>query len=422
MIQFFDLYNDESRSKSPKLIKTADGNIYKYNFNTRTYDTFNEDEIIAKHSVVQVILQGENILKTKNNMIDYVRIIRDDIVKGLLKLPYYNFDFVKPEQLIKHLVNESTLKMFKSVRIEVKDTSICETIDEASAGGCLIAKKGIHNGTYHCYDLNNSYNAIFTDLGMLPTNPTFKTVTEIEKEQFYRLYRLKVDKEFMTDEYKHRFKTTRRWFTKWDIDLFKLYKIKFELVEEENNCIAFDFINANFDWMEILNEAKQRLNKKREPIKYKTLKLILSSVWGQICKYQTQEQYSCKEKVPEWLLKQNPNIYIGEISKKYVYDAHPVSGNTNYIDKRIFFKHAIGIIKPFVLAYGRYRLLRQVRALEKKGFDVIYCHTDSIVTNANDTHFDIGTEIGQWKLETEDNKTTTIGVDIKHIGSKTFLK
>jgi DNA polymerase elongation subunit (family B) len=84
-------------------------------------------------------------------------------------------------------------------------------------------------------------------------------------------------------------------------------------------------------------------------------------------------------------------IYIGEISKKYVYNAHPETGNTSYIDKRIFFKYAIGIIKPFVLAYGRLNVLKQIKQLEQKGFDVLYCHTDSIITNADKSYFDIGT-------------------------------
>ena len=70
------------------------------------------------------------------------------------------------------------------------------------------------------------------------------------------------------------------------------------------------------------------------------------------------------------------------------------------------------------MAYGRYRLLKQIKKIENEGYKVIYAHTDSIITDAPKELFDLGTDIGQWKHEEHTEK----GVIIKSIAQKHFIK
>jgi hypothetical protein len=59
-------------------------------------------------------------------------------------------------------------------------------------------------------------------------------------------------------------------------------------------------------------------------------------------------------------------------------------------------------------------LLKQIKKVEDKGMSVVYAHTDSIICNKCDNLFELGTDIGQFKLEKVGN------VEIKNIASKFF--
>jgi hypothetical protein len=389
-MEFYDLYNDGSESKGTRPIKIANGTIYKYDFRVKRTVKFDEKEIICKDSIVEIMIRDENILKTMKDTINYVDIIKNAICKNCLKLDKWNFDFIVPRRLINYL----TKKSLNGELLKVDNPKLLHAIDLASAGGCMIAKRGNYEGKYYLYDITNSYNKFFLDFNV-PSNPQFKTVKSIEKlDEFdFILYRLKVNDKNFTQQMKWQFKTNRIWFSYFDILIYDMFKIDYELVNEKNNCVEFmETLDTNFEWMRDLNNAKQLINGETESLKKKVFKNLLSSFWGNICKYNciTQEEYG----------KEIPDNYYHKVGSK--------SGEDLYIHPEKFYLYGIAICKPFVLAYARYRLLKQVYEIEKKGFKVIYAHTDSIITDASPENFDIGSDIGQWKLEKESNKNVII--------------
>ena len=178
--------------------------------------------------------------------------------------------------------------------------------------------------------------------------------------------------------------------------------IEFTLLEQENNCIVYDKVECNFEWMTKLNYIKQNTNKQTDGIKYDILKTLLSSFWGQCSRYSTIDFKIGEEKT---------------VDREWFYKTGENTGDSIYINPEQIYKYSCAIIKPFILAYGRLRILKQVKKLEDKGYNCVFSHTDSIICNAKDKYFDIGTSIGQWKKET----TTEKGITINNIASRNFL-
>jgi len=392
MINFNVLYDDEKRSKYPRQIKVSSGETYVLNMKNCRYEIVtkpSEEEYIVKFKVY-----GENKLNTKSDIILYAGFLKD-LVKNIFSFKW-NYDFVKPERLILKLAQESFQDKIKADNIEV-----IKCIDKASAGGCLIANKGTYEGKYTLFDIVNSYNSFFLE-NQMPTNPRFKTVDKILKKT-YALYRLEInDKKYLEKEYTMKFKTNRQWFTKWDINIFKMNNIEFTLLEQENNCIVYDKVECNFEWMTKLNSIKQNTNKQTDGIKYDILKTLLSSFWGQCSRYSTIDFKIGEEKT---------------VDREWFYKTGENTGDSIYINPEQIYKYSCAIIKPFILAYGRLRILKQVKKLEDKGYNCVFSHTDSIICNAKDKYFDIGTSIGQWKKDTISGR----GIEIKNIASREFL-
>lgn len=394
-MEFFDLYNEKFASKGTRPIRTENGNIYKYDFTLKKTVLVNEDDIKCKDSIVSVFIRDENILKTMKDTIDYVKIVKDDICKNILKLDKWHFDFVLPVRLINYLTKQSI-----KGEIKVSSPILLRAIDSASAGGCLIAKKGIHEGKYYLYDIANSYNKFFLDFD-IPSNPKLTTVQTIRKEVL-TLYRLKITSENFEKSKQMQFRTNRcQWFSNFDVQIFDMFGIEYSLIDGKNNCVEFeDRIECDFEWMQKINEVKQNLDGEKDALKKKVFKNLLSSFWGNICKYHciTEEEYG----------KEIPDNYFHKVGQ----DKQDL-----FIHPEKYYLYSVAICKPFVLAYARLRLLKQINKIEHKGYNVIYAHTDSIITNCPSKYFDIGNDIGQWKLE----KKTKQGVEIKNIASKKFL-
>lgn len=282
--------------------------------------------------------------------------------------------------------------------LKIKDNKILETIDESSGGGLLIAKKGKYEGKYRCYDINNSYNAFFVDYNF-PTNPTYYSIKEIVKVNELDLYKCKVDAEFLTDEWNNKLKTRRTWFTGIDLKLFGKLDIGYSLVDEENNVIKFDTVDIDTEFITKINKLKQRdiKIKRKQEIWKATLKQLLSSMWGVLSKFNIVEE-------------KEGSVIDGD----YFYKTDPITGVDKFKNPECIFAYPTATAKPFILAYGRSRLMKKVYKCEEDGYKVVYCHTDSIITNAPKKYFDIGLDIGEWKIDHE----TKEGIEVVNIGSK----
>lgn len=394
-IEFFDLYNEKTKSTGTRPIQTANGTIYKYDlYGTKKYEIIAEKDIKATSSIIKFIQHDENILKTKSDIIKYMSTIKDILFTQCLNLDKWKFDFAKIKRLTTFVAKQS----LNGNEVVVDNTKLLECIDEASAGGVLIAKQGDYNKYYNCVDINSSYNLFFLHYE-IPTNPQFKTVDSIIEKKTFALYKLNIEQKYKTREMTIKFKTSREWYTKFDIKIFDLYNIKYDLSKTENNCVVFDKVKSNFEWMENVNEYKQ---KSANEIEKHVLKYFLSSFWGQLSQYRTITE-------DEWETELS--------TKKYFHKIDQETGIKKFIHPEQYYCYSMAIAKPFVTAYARLRLLEQIKKVEDEGFNVIYAHTDSIISNCDKMElFEIGKNIGDYKLEKSSDK----GVVIHNIASKTW--
>ena len=371
-----------------KVLINVDGGFYRWNKNTKEYEKQKPPEKTGDCcGLFDHNKQTE--LKTFDDLKEFdaaVFKICDAI--GVIKSPYH--------RNIRYLCRSYANKVLND-SIEVKDVQILETIDEASGGGCLLTKTGKHEGTYTCYDINNSYNRFFIDF-YFPTNPRFSTLAEIGKIKEIRLYHVKVDEPFLCDEWNTQLKTRRHWVTGFDLMLYDKVGITYKLVNEENNVICFDVAETDFSDLQEINKIKQ--SAKKGSIAQKTLKLFLSSFWGSLCQFDYISGEACES-----------------IDSKYFFKVRESNGEHIFKNPECIYRYPTAIAKPFIMAYARKCLYEMVMTCVNKGFNVVYCHTDSIITNAPESLFDIGTGIGQWKID----KRSDAGVYVKNIASKTFL-
>jgi hypothetical protein len=386
-----------------RYFEIATGQYVRYDVKTKTYIIYEKDDVIQSikypfKQIVKLIDKDENILKSKGDVITYSQTITD-ICNNLNINIQPSFANIKEFALF--LIDQA----FGGKQVKVTDPMLYEIIDEASGGGALIAKPGIYDDEMICYDINNSYNKLFIDYNF-PTNPRFTTVNEISEYDFmiYRLNILDIDVD------KSKFKTNRKWYTYYDCEIFRKYKIDFELVKEDNNAIEFDDIKTNFSFLNIVNKMKVETDKTKQKLRYTILKLFLSSIWGVMCQYKIFDESEVVELVKCGKME--------EPARKYIHSHCIKTNETKYIRPIHIYKFSIGIVKPFVLANARLRLLKQAKKCEKKGYEVVFSHTDSIITDAPESLFDIGKEIGQWKVEKKNEK----GIIINNIASKEWIQ
>ena len=390
------LYREENKSTMPRNFELKNGNCYRLHIGKYKEVTVPKE---CERYNIRLNVHGENLLQSKSHVIQYHQIMKS-LATETLGLKKFNCDFDNLDQLVKKIAHISF-----DDKIQFNgDSNLLQCIDEASAGGCLIAKAGKYDGEFSCYDINNSYNDFFVNYDDIPTNPTFQTVSKIIKDKTFALYKLKIiDEEYISKkEHTMKFKTNRQtqWFTSQDIKIFKLYDIKYKLIKEENNCIVYDTVKCDFEWMKKVNALKQKTNKQTDVIKYNIYKQFLSSFWGQCSAYNTVEF---------------PEGVKANLSSDWFYKTRPSDACKIYINPDKIFKYSCGILKPFVLSWARLRLLKQIKKVEDSGKKVVYAHTDSIICEKCDDLFKLGTNIGNWKLENTGN------IEIKNIGNKQFF-
>ena len=118
-------------------------------------------------------------------------------------------------------------------------------------------------------------------------------------------------------------------------------------------------------------------------------KLMLNSVYGKFGQKRSYDKFYTLEEIIKKKLNLN-DFYPLDL---YMY----MKEEEFYYDRRIN-----PIIAVFVTAYGRHVLYKGIENIIKKGGNVYYVDTDSIITNIElDEELVSNTELGKWKLECE---------------------
>ena len=172
-------------------------------------------------------------------------------------------------------------------------------------------------------------------------------------------------------------------YNTYQIKILELLGIPFKYVGETKlqfqNCVRGSDV---FGYMKEIFEMKKEGNS--------FAKDLLICSWGEFCREKsftvpiTELRDDQINNVVEWCLEKNL-AYVNTDGERH-------------------YKHATARIKPFILSYQRWQLLKNiVIPLEKSGYEVYKIKTDGVLTNAPEEEmskiYKLGSDIGQLKVE-----------------------
>lgn len=179
----------------------------------------------------------------------------------------------------------------------------------------------------------------------------------------------------------------------WTTDEIKLALQEGYKLKEIHSAILYEKkydINIFTDYIKQLYKQRQKYKKEGNPIQH-TIKLYLNSLYGKLAQVKTK-------KIPALI----PLWKKGEYDKQGYYPVYGYS-NTNeiYMEKKLgekLPKHAIPIIPIYITSLARIRMYNEMKKIPQK--DLLYIDTDGIIFKGNHQNkFNIGKELGQWKIE-----------------------
>lgn len=177
-------------------------------------------------------------------------------------------------------------------------------------------------------------------------------------------------------------------------------------IEKIHEAVVYDELPFN-PFKEFIDEL-YTLRKESDKVMGHVIKLLMNSLYGKFGQFRaTKERAIChRADVQKWLDKgyeietdygENYHM-VKELGKKVPNYAHP-------------------IIPVLVTAYARHKLYE---GLEKIPFeDLLYCDTDSVMFKGNHKNkFEIGTELGQYKIEFENETGEFVKEKVYRISDK----
>jgi len=290
----------------------------------------------------------------------------------------------------------TALKLFYETQYLINPEPIdqleAEWIDNAVMGAIMRCEKG-YRGPAYKYDKRSFYPSLMnTKHTQYPIKKgEFKRLSNNEFEEYiknlivkYGIYRCKISEHYLFRNNPNNF------YTHADIQLAKYLNLKIELIiDDKPNALIYDdnkLIRRNIlfgEFIDIVYPLKQVNH---------YAKSILNCLWGALSERKTYKQ-TVRETDDEL------NIIDAVITKQHPKD----DGNGHYFefvnnDRRFYTSYAR--IKPFILGYGRRRLITGLN-LDKRMDEIVYIHTDGFITKTKQI-FDesyMKNEIGYLKYE-----------------------
>ena len=344
-----------------------------------------------------------HFIKVKSNndlMLEYDAFIKH--ADEISSLTHNKIDRYRYNKASDACINLFHLKTSHVIQPEPASPLEQQILNKALHGGLYYsATDGNYNGSY--IDMNSMYPYYLTsNLFTISTGiGQFKELTRAEFNQlkFYS-YGLYLVKQLSTHPLiKNR--AAYQWVTHYDLQLFQLVGVKFELFEGETNTILYPermngqkVFNNYFDFLNTIENKK-------------AAKIYKNTLWGALseknyCKIQT----SSRAKDP---------VDISGMYVKYINTNVESKDNItiiNYIDKAHVFKYPswcrVGV---FLTACARFNMMRII--LKHFTLDNIYSiRTDGLVVNAVTDSFKplIGADIGQFKIVNSGKFTLKSGI------------
>ena len=364
--------------------KMSDGNIRTYN-GLAVFVTNRKQMIGIKNDGCSPLIidnPNDDIKKVYDTYMNDAKICSEAVNKALCcKTPYLD--------LTTCTVTEGALKLFHYLTKSVPNpdeitTMEAQWIENATIGGIIYAKSGEYKDMVS-YDINSSYPYIIgkAKLTFPVTAPQFKTITNMDVAKYYPygIIRAKISGEHPFFRF-----NKLNYYTHVDLTTARACGLQVNIIDDgEPNAMLYTskrVIGNNVfgRYVDLLYELKRN----KTPI----AKQLLTCLWGALCK---TKQYT-KTTETEVDLSDANILHIVPTDSTMTNDLVRFTKKSESQ-----YQYSFGRIKPFILAFGRSKLMNQIN---KYRDHIVRIHTDSMVISSNvKVNLDIGTELGQWKIE-----------------------
>lgn len=228
------------------------------------------------------------------------------------------------------------------------------------------------------YDINSMYTYIMmSDEFKFPvTVPIKKDIQEMQNATSF-IVKLKIK-----NKHKYFAETEDNYYNNYHLEMLKLLNIEYEIAEQ--HYYEYEVIPSGllFGYMKEIFDLKSKNNNKHA-------KPVGNCTWGTLS---VKKDYVVSlENLEPWQIKD-------------VVDFDIETGEAVLRDDSRPYKHKLGRIKSFLLAYGRLFMIKNILVpLEKKNFKVHHVNTDCVITNAQPEEmtkiYPLSNEMGMLKIE-----------------------
>lgn len=287
-------------------------------------------------------------------------------------------------------------KLHKTLQIDIIEQIEANWIEKATVGAIVFAKK--YSGKGYLYDFVSMYPSIQKDSKMLFPIKTgsFHKITnkEFQQKEFlqYGIYRAEV---ISSNDCKYnviyRFNKTHHYYTHFDLNQAKKLGFEIKLIEDDEPNMLIYERNKLMQGHDLFGPYIDKLY----PLKQQGVgeaKILLNILWGALCKKNKKTQKINIDNYVDNNEYANQSVDIKELV--------PLPNNNLLIkfttDVKGMFCTKFARIKPFLLSRARAKIADVIYPIID---DVVFSHTDSILSTKPLNLKIIGKEMGQLKYE-----------------------
>lgn len=351
--------------------------IYNDNCIKLTYTGYEELKADSKNMFIKC--ENENELSETRDM--YVKRANDlkEITNGFVN--YYKTQYEG------RIAFDVFRKMTKFIaEPQALDANEHLILDNAFHGGIHYAQKGEYKKCYD-YDMNSMYCHFMRKSSFIfpASKPTYKVMTNAD---FQALTFLPYGLYYGTIKTHHKLWTKKKfgWFTHYDLQIAKMLKLEFALVENKTNAALYssaDCIRGNkafSEFVEYFTDLEKKTSKAY-------VKPIRNSLWGFL---------SSKNK-KYVRVKKGDSIDIDGFDIKCMINDESVS-KLEVADKVDIFKYPWARCSIFLTAYCRLQMMKIL--FECDNIDnIVQINTDGFISTTTQANLKLSNDIGDWKIK-----------------------
>lgn len=380
-------YHVEGLNKSENNVKTYDGSEIKYitrdELKKHTYG--DKDNIYIKSDTIKSIIQEyDDFIETANQLKD----------KTLGKINMFKSGGFR----------DTSMRLFDQVSKHIDQGEKIEQYEMEFLEGCK--SNGLIFGEYdytcdnaYQYDGNSWYPSQMMKTFNFPVKPG--ELLTIKQEDFnslkfykYGIYHAIVYKTNSNTDKLLLF-NPKNYYTHLDMMLAKKLNMKIEIIDDGKPNFLFYDTSKRIQFKDTFEKYINILyNLKKE--KVKGAKILMNTIWGALC--ERYDRYCVIDM-------DNTDVTVNEFNKPLqITSITPMTNNKikieySYYDE--YYKTNYARLKPFLTAIARTKL---AEILSPNIDHIIRTHTDGFISDIPINNITLGVELGQFKLEHENEK------------------